>query len=280
MGLFDTVTNVLNPINGLNYLSGGLAGTDAANERADKYQADLYGQRQYAKQKQYDLINSLQAPQTSDATLKRIAALEDQSKEGPLSQDPYFQGARANLVQGGEQALSSVQNQQRAHDNSGGFANQGSINDVYDRLGAQMAQLGQQSVAVKDQKAQVAAQARQAIVDNQIAFQNSVAQAKMAVESGDSSTAMQAIQAAYTARENIAQAQRQMEASLIGAATSVGAAAAGAPGAGGGGQSQSYQQQQIPTVNGSGATSSVNPYGASTGDYYSSMANQPWAYQR
>lgn len=259
--------------------AGQLSGADDAEERAKKLEDDTYYQREAAKQKQYELLGSLKAPETSESMERRIRALEDQSQAGPLSQDPYFQGARANLVQGGEQALAGVQNQQAARDNSGGFANQGSIHDVYDRLGAQLANLGEHSVQVKDQKAQMAAQARQSIVDNQIAFQNHVAQAKMAIESGDSAAAMASIQAAYNARENIAQATRQMEASLISAGTSVGASAlTGKPKA-----SEPVDQSTSGGNNFSSntnRTNSTDPFGANSGDYYAQLAKQPWAYQR
>lgn len=206
-----------------------LSGSDAANDRADKFEKDLAGQRWGAKQNQYQLLEQMKAPSISPQMLARIKALEDESASGPLVSDPLFQGDRATLVQGGQQALSGVQNLQRANDNSGGFSNQGSIADVYDRLGTQLSQLGQHSRGVKEQKRDVAAAARQQIVDGQINYENAITQAKMAIEAGDAASASAALQAAYAARENIANAERQMIGQMMAIGGQVGSAAVGKP---------------------------------------------------
>lgn len=184
------------------------SGANAANDRLLGYQNSSAAQRAAAKAKQYELLGSLKGPQVSDQVRNRIRALETESRPTSLVEDPYFQGQRATLVQGGQQALSSVQNNQKAQGTSGGFSNQGSVNDIYDRLGAQLSQLGQQSANVKSSKADQAAQMQQAIADGQIAFDNAVTNAKIAIESGDAAAASQALQQAYAAREQVVQNQR------------------------------------------------------------------------
>lgn len=275
--LDDAFKTILFPITGpVNGISSALSGSDEANQRADKFQGDLAGQRANARTAQYNLLNGMQAPTVSPEMERRIRALEAESAPGPLVEDPLFQGDRAALVQGGQQALSGVQNVQKGYHTSGGFSNQGSISDVYDRLGAQLAQLGQQSRAVKEQKRDVAAQARQQIADGQTAYNNAIVQAKMAIESGDAAAANAAIQSAYQAKENIAQAQRQMTGSLISAAVSGAAASMGAPRPSSG-PAPAYQQQPIMV----GAQK--NPFDEQPLDYSSQLSygsNIPYSLMR
>lgn len=261
---FDIITK---PIG---WLSGGLSGADDSRQREDQSQWDQGELRKGAKQKQYDLLGQIQAPTMSPQMETRLKALEDQSQPGELSQDPYFQGVRSQLVQGGQQALSGVQNNHAAYGTEGGFSNQGSAHDVYDRLGSQMASLGQQSVNLKDQKAGMAAQARQQFADAQTQYQNAQTRAKMAIEAGDTQAALAAMQQAYAARENIQAAQNQMTGSLISAGT------AAATGGVGKANQPANSQQALPSEPSGGG----DPYAATSGDQYAATASLPYAYQR
>ncbi len=187
-------------LGGLFGLFGGGNGPDP-----DELQRQLEQKRQQSKQAQFALLDQQMTPMMQN----RIKALNDQSQAGPLATDPYFQGQRALAVQGGQQALSGVQNVNRAQGISGGFSNTGSINDVYDRLGGQLADLGGQSAALKDQKAQQAAELQQN-------FQNYQTQARMAIESGDYQAAQQALQAAFDTKQKIADAANQNQSSVLG----------------------------------------------------------------
>jgi hypothetical protein len=260
------------PFKALSDASGILSGADDARDSEKKMQGDIWDQRQINKNKQYDLLGGMQAPQMSPEMDRRLKALEDDSKPGPLVSDPYFQGQRAAVAQGGQQALSSVGNRRAAYDTSGGFSNQGSISDIYDRMGSQLAQVGAQSAQLKDQKSQVAAQARQAFTDSQVAYNNAIQQAKMAIESGDSQLAMQAISAAYQARENAANAQRQMTGQLLAIGGQIGAAAVGGGGGGGGASTATtYPQTAV----------SVSPaYTPTSPQQYADQASLPWAFSR
>lgn len=270
MGFLDDINpfgaggfNPLRPITGV---AGALSGKDEAEERADQRLREQGISRQQAKQKQYDLLGQMQGPSMTPAMERRLRALEEQSQPSELSQDPYFQASRANLVQGGQQALSGVQNKQAAYNTQGGFRNQGSINDVYDRLGAQMAQLGQQSVGLKDQKAMQAAQARQQFDEAQISYQNAQVKAKMAIESGDTQAALAALQQAYAARDAAQNAQAQMTGSLVSAAIAAGTGGmSGAP--------KPPQSQQS-------YSNMEDPFAAGQAPSASSLQQQPWSAQK
>jgi hypothetical protein len=255
MGLFDSIVKYNPATAGLNFfantaagagrgLARNLSGAEDMERRLAEFEERQRREREQAKAKQYDLVGQLRAPQFSDQYVSRIKALEDESKPTSLVEDPLFQGDRATLVQGGQQALSGIQNQQRAQDVSGGFSNTGSVNDIYDRLGVELSALGQKSRQVKEQKRDVAAQARQQMVDAQVNFDNAVLQAKSAIESGDSQMAMAMIERAYQAREGIAAAERQMLGQLLSLGGTLGSAAAGggklaaAPAGGAGTQAQ------------------------------------------
>lgn len=259
---------------------GALAGNllvdqpDDARDRADANQQSQKDLIDKSTQDQYNYVNQMQGPTLTDATQRRLKALDDQSQPGELSQDPYFQASRAQLVQGGQQALSGVQNRQAAYGTAGGFTNQGSVNDVYDRLGSQMAQLGQQSVALKDQKANQAAQLRQQFNDAQTAFSNAQTQARMAIADGNTQKALAAMQAAYAAKEAITQAQLKMVGTGIQAAgTIAGGMLGGPPGAAAGAAAGGG-------IGDAATTAASDPYAATTGEQYAASASLPWAYQR
>lgn len=196
---------------GLGFLSGLLGGDDGPSEEELQQMRELQAQK---KARQLNAVNSMQAPTMSDSTRARIKALQDESRPTSLVEDPYFQGQRAQVVQGGQQALSSVQNANRAQGTSGGFSNQGSINDVYDRLSGQLSNLAQNSAMLKDQKAQQAADMEQAYQDALTTFHNQRMQALQAIEEGDSDFAMQMLQNAMDTRQKI----QEMDGNRIGTA--------------------------------------------------------------
>jgi hypothetical protein len=214
----------------------GHAVVDNPNDQRDdqeKYQDQQRQLREQAKQTQLGMLNQMQGPQLTDAAQRRIKALEDESQHTSLAEDPYFQAQRAQLVQGGQQALSSTQNAHAAYGTTGGFKNQGSAADIYDRLSGQLAQLGQKSTELKDQKAQQAADIQQQFADSQLAFQNAQTKARIAIESGDSAAASQALAEAFNAKKAIDQAQMKMIGGMVGAgATAAGALVGGPAGAG------------------------------------------------
>ena len=201
-------------VGGLVGAVGGFLGSDDdEDERRRQQEAEIARQqeleRQMAAERErkrttsLNLLGQMQGPSQSDAQKRRIAALEEESQAGPLSQDALFQGDRATLVSGGQQALSGVQNVQKAAGTSGGFSNQGSIQDVYDRLGVGLAGLGQQSRQVKEQKRDTAATLQQSFLDAQTSFANAQTNAKIAIEQGDADLAAEYLQQAYQARQAI-----------------------------------------------------------------------------
>lgn len=178
--------------------------------------------RKRSKAAQMGYIGGLKGPSMSPDMERRLKALSDESQHTSLVEDPYFQKDRATLVQGGQQALSSVQNNQAATGATGGFSNTGSISDVYDRMGSQLADLGQKSANLKDQKSQAVAEARQGLVDAQVAHDNAVTQAKLAIEQGDFAAASAAMNEAFKARQEIERRNSQMLGSLLSAGAAVG----------------------------------------------------------
>lgn len=216
----------------------GMLGSDL-NSMLQQYQQQQMAElREKNKKTQYDLLDQIKAPTVSDGTKLRLKALEEESKMTPLVEDPLYQAQRAEAVQGGQQALSSVQNTQKAQGTAGGFSNQGSIQDVYDRLSARLSQIGEASRKTKEQKRDTAAEVEQSIADAQTEYENSVTRAKMAIEQGDAQAAAAEIERAMQMREAAEQKKQQMISSLLGAGLSIfgpgaiGGAAKGASAAG------------------------------------------------
>lgn len=213
MGLFDSVGSVLkyNPVTAIPYAIGdkmdvlGVHAQDAANQ----YQSDTAAARAAAKRRQYELLGQMKGPQLTSQQEARIKALEQESTT-PLIQDPNFQSQVRQATTGGAQALGAVQNRQAATGAKGGFQNVGSIADVYDRVGGQLAQLAQGQQQIREQKRDTAAEMRQGIADAQVAYDNSITQAQMAIEAGDAQAAQQAMAAAYAAKQQIQNNTRQM----------------------------------------------------------------------
>lgn len=211
---------------GAGALIGGLPGL-LEDDPADAQQK-LEQQRIDDLQSHFDQINAMKGPSLSPQMEARIKSLEAQSVDRPLIEDPYYQGQRAQLVQGGRAALSGVENRQRATGTTGGFSNIGSMNDVYDRLGGQLAQLGGQAQERRDQQAQTAAQLRQNLIDAQTNFENSRHQMLIAARQGSTQQMMAAFQNAQAAQQQANQAQQAFAGSLIGVAGQLGAAQLGA----------------------------------------------------
>jgi hypothetical protein len=236
-----------------------LTGAREKQSELERFQAEQKKQREESKQRRLAALGGLQGPQVGEQSKARLAALQEESKapidtsyfdkgvfQGPLSQDPRLQAERAQAVTGGASALANVQNTQRATGASGGFRNIGSVSDIYDRLGAQMAQLSgraydlnrqteaqkmqyvQGETARREAKRAEAAALEQSAIDAQLAFQNAQARARDAIEAGDDAAAMQATLEAYQARQAGIDADRKLKMGIVGGAIQGGATALGA----------------------------------------------------
>jgi hypothetical protein len=184
-------------------------GKKAANARAGEFarQDEL---RRRSKGIQLDLLKQRRAPEMSPQMKARLAALEQEGQKGPLVADPEFQGYRANVVGGGRQALAGVANKQAASGTQGGFSNVGSMQNTYDRVGGQLAQLAQAQNIRKGQKLDQSAQARQSFSDSQIEFDNAINQATAAIEAQDSAALSDAYSRMAAAKAQADQATKSM----------------------------------------------------------------------
>jgi len=245
-------------------------------KRLSDYEGAQAQARAQAKQSQLQALANLRGPQVTPQMTARMQALEEQSKAQPLATDPFMQAQRAQLVRGGASELASVQNKQKAYGVEGGYKNVGSIGDIYDRMGGQLAQLGQQQTEMKDVKSQQAAEMRQGIADAQIAYDNSIIQAQMAIEAGDAQAAQQAMAQAYAAREQIQNNQRQMVLSIGGSMLT---AATGMPKSSGTTQAPAAVAGPAQSPGGYVAPQSGN-LAITQGEYGSSYSKLPWAAQK
>jgi hypothetical protein len=212
MSFWDKLKNpgtlVGGPIGGLIYDQLDIGG-EHAQDRLDEYGNQQAGLRAGAKKTQYDLLGQMKRPLLTPQMEARIKALESESQL-PLNSDPAFQSQVRQATTGGAQALSGIQNRQAASGAEGGFSNVGSINDVYDRLGTQLADLAQKQTMYKEKKRDTASELRQSISDAQISYDNALTQAKIAIEAGDAAATQQALAQAYAAREQINNNSRQL----------------------------------------------------------------------
>lgn len=213
MGLWDSLWDAQKTwwTGGLNKVGDKADVTGKKGAQASK---DAYTKQQEMNRKQSTLdqlgyLDTLKAPEVSPQVQRRIAMLNEQSQDRPIVTDPFFQGQRAQVVQGGAQALAGVANQQMGRDVRGGFQNTGNIQDVYDRLGAQLAGVGQNAAQRRDQAAQQAAEMDQAILDKRIEFDNAKVRAQMAIAAGDAAAAQAALQQAFQAQSQIDNMERQ-----------------------------------------------------------------------
>jgi hypothetical protein len=238
---------------------------------------DIRDAQYQAKIKELALLDQMRGPEMSPESQRRIAALEQDAAEKPLSQDPYFQGGRAQLVSGGRQALASVQNKNRAYGTGGGFSNIGSVSDIQDRLGTQLASLGEQASVRRSKAADAATQARQGFLDSQIAYENAIRQAKISIEQNDAAGAQQAINMAYKARQDAINSQRQALGQIYGTGATVAGAIMGGPAGAMAGK------QVGESLAGAGGTS-AGLYQQGQLDYLQpsplSTIDRPWAYNR
>lgn len=208
----------------LGALGGGLIQNQfqqSAEQRRAAEQAEF--ERKYGRERQLSALQGMQAPSTSALMQRRIQALDESSREVPLSQDPYFQADRARLLGSGARELSAIQNVQRATGARGGFSNIGSPQDVQDRLSIAMAQLGQQARVGRDERLAEAARLQQGLQDAETEFVNARQRAIAAIESGDTGLALQNLQQAAQMRQQILQGQQQLYGNLL----AVGGQAAG-----------------------------------------------------
>jgi len=244
---------------------GGAIGGLFDSDDSQAYLEEMRRRRAQQKQQQYDLLARKQAPQMSPQMEARLKALEQESIRGPLVTDPEFQGARARAVMGGRQALAGVQNRQGATGAMGGFQNIGSMQNVYDRLGGELAQLGEQQTAVKNQKAMQVAQARQSFTDATTAYNNAMIDAQMAIESGDAAMLNDSYARMYAAQQQQDQSKNAMMNGIIRAG--IGQMSAGGdvggvtPPAGGSDQSYGLYGGAQPTVGGASGLGGPNLFG-------------------
>lgn len=208
---------------------GTLSGADEMRRQQEEMQRQVQAERERRRKAQLGILGQMQAPQLSPLASKRIAALEAESAPRALAEDPLYVGQRAQLLGAGQQLQSGIENEALGRGVRGGFRNIGSVQDVQDRLGVELAQLAGQAQATRERKRDVAAQAQQAFQDAQTEFANAQRRAQMAIEAGDSDLALASIQQAYQARQAAANAERQMYGALIGTAGTIGGAAIGAP---------------------------------------------------
>lgn len=195
----------------------------------------------------FGALDAQQGPEFTPQMIARLRALDQESQASSLAEDPLFQGDRSMLVQGGQRALSGVANKRLGFGATGGFSNLGSSNDIFDRLGTQLSQLGQDSRKVKESKRDVVAQSFQEQSDAETAFENAQKKAEAAIISGNLEQAYRFMQEATQAEVAMREAQAQFQASMTGnlvkggltaaAYAFGGPAAAGAVGAAGGGGS-------------------------------------------
>lgn len=221
MGLFEKFLKY-NPVTAVPYFIGDtldVTGKKAQRE-ADAYGAATAANRAISRQNQLNLLGQLKGPSVTPQQEARIKALEEESRFTMLN-DPAFQAAQQRATRGGAASLAAVQNRQAATGTAGGFQNVGSMQDVYDRLGLELAEIGQAQQMYKEQKRNTAADMRQGIADAQIEFENAKTNARMAIEAGDAQAAQQALAQAYAAKQAIQNRTQQLV--LGGAGLAVGA---------------------------------------------------------
>lgn len=222
--------NDMNPSGFGNWVTGNNERIKAARRDIETQMSNIQGLLTKSKSA-FGALDQQKAPELSPQMLARLEALEQESKAGPLVSDPLFQGDRATIVRGGARALAGLGSAQKISRFGTGGA--GSVQDAYDRLGGQLAQLGQQSRAVKEQKRDIVAETYQAFDDSVRDFENASANAEAAIINGNMDAAARFIEAASQAEQRMRQAQAQVKQSvmgnLLGSAAEVGAMYLGAP---------------------------------------------------
>jgi hypothetical protein len=152
-------------------LTGGMSlAQQGSAVSAEKRQREYEKQAEEARKRKKDLqlqgIDQLQAPGQSEATKRRIAAMEAESGaptdtsfydtelgnlaqrkanvyQGPASQDPLYAAKQLQLARQGAQGVAGVMNRQAQAGLTGGFQNVGSAQDIQDRLAGATASLAQ-----------------------------------------------------------------------------------------------------------------------------------------
>jgi hypothetical protein len=217
--------------------SDTLSGTDDKLAALAELQNQQNAERQRRLQNQMSALGQMQAPQMSPAMARRLAALEEEGKPRALAEDPLYAGQRAQLLHAGQQLQSGIENEQLGRGVRGGYQNIGSIQDVQDRLGVSLAKLSSEAQATRDRKNDMVAAAQQEMQDAQTAFENSRLQAIAAAQAGDSDLALAFMQNAFSAKNAIAEAERKMDAAIIGmGGTVIGGMMGGPAGAAAGSQ--------------------------------------------
>ena len=214
-------------------------------ERENRRRAMLSGLPSRKPEQTSEMRDRISAWQAESKAPTDLSYFDKQIHEGPLATDWRFQRDQALAAKGAVSQASNIQNIQKAQGLSGGFENVGSIADVYDRLGAELAGLGQQQQALnqnirqqrfafseqeklrKQALADRAAQAQQDFVNSQISFENAVRQARAAIEADDVETAMRLINQANEVREQQKRANEQWWGNMFGGLATAGGAVAG-----------------------------------------------------
>lgn len=190
--------------------------TSAAQRREAQRTEDQsqYLRGEGKKQSQY-YIGTMEKPQPTALTTRRIQALGESSRDVPLAEDPYFQGQRQALLGQGAKELSAVGARQKAYGVKGGFSNIGSQQDIQDRLGVALAELQGRAQQGRLDRLGQAADLDQRMQDMQVEFANAQRQALAALEAGDVQAGLQALQQASALRQGILQQQQAFIGGLV-----------------------------------------------------------------
>ncbi len=217
-------------------------------EKENRRRAALANLPTRAPEMSSDVSNRIAAWQQESAKPTDTSYFDKQVHEGPLATDTRFQRDQNLISAGAASQAANVVNRQAATGTRGGFENVGSIADVYDRLGTQLAGLGQrqqelnqnirqqkfgymeQERARKEQLADRAAQAKQQFLDSQIAHENMLKQARSAIETGDIDLGMKLIGDADKLRREQQLRYEQFWGNVLGGVIQAGGSALGGAG--------------------------------------------------
>ena len=229
----DMVADIYRQIDDLNNRSSNLGGgwlglqkgsRDAARAQIAAQVEGLKSQITKAKAG-FGALDAQEGPSMTPQMTARLKALDSESQRSSLAEDPLFQGDRSMMVSGGASALAGLGSAQKS--SRFGTGGQGSVQDIYDRLGGQLSQLGQQSRQVKESKRDIVASSYQSFADAEKNFENARKNAEAAIISGNLDQAYALIQKAADAEAEMRKSQDAFTQNLIGQVIQGGATAAG-----------------------------------------------------
>jgi len=195
---------------GSGFLGLGKGSRDAARADIRAQVSKLTGMLTGSKAA-FGAIDAQQGPSMTKQSIARLKALDSESQASSLAEDPLFQGDRARMVSGGANALAGL-----GYDRKMSRLGTGSVQDVYDRLGVQLSQLGQQSRGVKEAKRDVVADSYQAFADAEKNFANARKNAEAAVITGNLDQAYGLIQKAADAEAKMRRSQEEFQNKILG----------------------------------------------------------------